>query len=333
MLKYFKILIISTIPLIAITLLYIILQGKSYECYAMLELYPDKPISSIAGRSEYYYQARWIAWPSLLKANSKMLKNSYFHKIVADSLPNHIKTYIYQHTSTPEEYISDNLKVTPILDSNIIELYFYAKDKNIAKEILNHIISVFIKQKEKYFKQKAKKLKITTAKVKKLLIKKIKAYAKQIYTLDTNSSITTYTLLEEEINNLLGIMGKELQTTESIVLLMRLIRDAFSAAKKNNTSLAKPDVEKAFLSTNIQKMYRSAIEDLLQLYGALLSERFNSVVETTAGTGAINILIPPNVTPAPIYPNLYLKLLTAAAIGFIISLVWFYFFTDQATTN
>ncbi|MFN7182175.1 MAG: hypothetical protein ACK4NF_05815, partial [Planctomycetota bacterium] len=69
MAKFIKLFFIFAIILILIVVVYHIIEGKFYESFAMLELYPERPAVSVKGSEggysyEYSQGFKSIPWPS-----------------------------------------------------------------------------------------------------------------------------------------------------------------------------------------------------------------------------------------------------------------------------
>lgn len=353
MIKLLKLFLIFSVPLVTVMLIYTFIQGKYYESFAMVELFPEIPLSTYyTPKAEYSYSYRWIPWPSLLKSQVKLLKNSNFHKIIYKNLPHHLKTYIKEVYNSRElyKYISANLKISPVLDSNIIEFYFYDKDREKAREILNTIINTYIKEREKLFVFKKKQLERVAKKIENLLFQHIKEFIQKLSSNTTEfqslppevlqSLIVSYSNTSNTIKDVLGGIHFLLQNknitdylNEKFVSDLKKMMSELQMKYNEYSSAQLKKMRDDLLKAYINDTYKKAVVEIQHFFSRVLIDKYNKLIEASSGIGTINVSIPVTVSDRAQYPNLGINLLGAIAVGFLLSLFYFVFITEDSATK
>lgn len=353
MIKLVKLFVFFSLPLIIIAGVYILLEGKYYESFAMVELFPEKPLTTTSSTPEYSYSYRWIPWPSLLKSQVKLLKNPNFHKVIYKNLPNELKTYINKTYKNEEsyKYISKNFKISPVLDSNVIEFYFYDKNKDKAEAILNAIVNIYIAERKRISLVRKKQLEQSFKKVEKFILKKSMELARKHYRKSASYNHLTFDILQQKIATELTTFDtvKNILTTIKLLLhtkylstflqknligekIEKIVDELYRRYNKyiqKQTKKLANNLHKALVNnTYIEAIYGKDSKNILSLPDMILLH-YHKLLELESDIGTINISIPVSVSEKPTYPNLVIYLLGALAIGFVLALSYFVFIDKE----
>ncbi len=352
MVKLLKAFLICTLPLLLIVGIYTLIEGRYYESFAMLELFPEKPAATIdeIGEHDYSYGYRWIPWPSLLKAQVKLLRNTNFHKILYKNLPDELKTYIKKVYQSDEQYkyISKNFKIMPILDSNIIGFYFYDKDKEKAGEFLKAIINIYKGERERILVQKREQLEKTFKEIEKLLLDKVQEFTEKINgtkpdSVDLPSSVVTdniklyfasSNIIKDVLLNMKSSFDSKYMEQFFGERFLQKVRNILEETYKKYDEYVQTQMKN--LSQNLRNSYINdtyvkAVEEIQNFFSQTLIGKYNGLFVASSGIGTINVSIPVTVSDKSKYPNLLINLLGAVAIGFLLALSYFVFFAEGSS--
>ncbi len=268
--RFVKLYLIFGLPLILITLLYTISKGKFYEGFALVELYPEKPTFIVKEDKQWQYSQgfRWIPWASLLKAQIKLLRNKKFHKKVYENLSIELKNYIgsLYKGAKPYMYISNNFEISPYLDSNIIEFYFYDKDREKAKKFVEEIVNIYKIERQKFYTIEKKQLEKAFKEIEEMLLNKIEELSTKISKNGSPIDKLPIEVVEENIINFLEESNKHL-------IERKIASDMFDIIINNK----KLDIVNKYkiMSQNIEFLYYFIIDIILNIKKIIQSKSLN----------------------------------------------------------